>query len=71
MRMTLIQLVEFLAGTDIEAAVKEAKRYAIENNCIVRFDFNGVEMNVSGLSDEKEHIDYYYKRVYVDRNKSD
>ena len=67
----MIQLVEFLAGTDIETAVKEAKQYAIENNCIVRFSFNGVEMSVSDLSDEKKHVDYYYKKVHVDGNKSD
>jgi len=62
-RMILIQRVEFLAGTSLQEAVREAYEYACRNRCIVQFNFNGVEMSVSWVSEVEEKIDYWEKKI--------
>lgn len=40
--------VSFLAGTSIEDACTEARRFAITNNlAYVKFDFNGISCSIS------------------------
>lgn len=40
--------VSFLAGTSIEDACTEARRFAINNNlAYVKFDFNGISCGIS------------------------
>lgn len=40
--------VTFLAGTSIEDACTEARRFAIANNlAYVKFDFNGIKCSIS------------------------
>ena len=40
--------VSFLAGTSIEDACTEARRFAITNNlAYVKFDFNGIKCSIS------------------------
>lgn len=40
--------VSFLAGTSIEDACTEARRFAISNNlAYVKFDFNGIKCSIS------------------------
>ena len=41
-----IKFVEFIAGTSIEKACEEALKLSIYKRCIVKFNFNGVEMEV-------------------------
>ena len=58
-------------GILIEDFVKEALLYALENQVIVKADFNGVEMEIypfippkNSFDDEiKEYIEYYYEMV--------
>jgi hypothetical protein len=55
--MKLVQKVEFLAGTDIADAVRDALVYSEENDVVVEFSFNGIEMNVARLDRDfrKDH----------------
>ena len=59
----LIEIKHFnvLAGTDIKDAVIEAIRIAEEFNCLVKFDFNGVKMEIYNFSEFMEEVNYYHK----------
>jgi hypothetical protein len=61
--LTEIKEFQVLAGTDIKEAIEEAIKIATENNCIVRFYANSIEMIIYDFSDIKENIDYYGKRL--------
>ncbi len=63
MSLIPIQFVEVTAGTDIKEAIMQSIYYAKRHNCIVKFNFNGVNMEVSSLSDVDEQIDYYHKEA--------
>ena len=55
-RFNLILKVEFLPGTHIETAIKEAKKLAQKLCCGVTFCFNGVDLRVWPNSDIKEKV---------------
>jgi hypothetical protein len=61
--LTEIKDYDVLAGTDIREAVEEAIKLTELNKCVVRFDFNGVEMKVYHFSEVKNLVDYYYRRL--------
>jgi hypothetical protein len=54
---------DVLAGTSIKDAIKEALEKAISENCIVRFDFNGVVMKVYDFDNIILLVDYYNRRL--------
>lgn len=62
-----IRRIGILAGTDIETAVGGAINYAKENQCDVRFDFNGVEMEISysdsHITDTNRHLNHYHQKL--------
>lgn len=50
--------VEFLAGTSIEEAVKEAKHKAVQwDVAYVCFNFNGVSMSIGKNADVQEAVE--------------
>lgn len=57
----LWEIKEFnvLAGTSIEEAIKEALEIANCIDCIVKFNFNNVEMIIYNWSDLEGEIEYY------------
>jgi hypothetical protein len=58
-----IKYFEVLAGTTIKDAVGETLTIAKENDCVVKFDFNGVEMTVYKWDNLEDVINYYYKEL--------
>ena len=54
-----IKRVEFNIGTDIRKVIQEAIDYAIINNCIVKFIFNGYNFEVSKYSQLNSLMDEY------------
>ena len=48
-----------VGGTNIEHACNEAVKMARQGDCMVRFDFNGVELVASGRSDPKALSDSF------------
>lgn len=54
---------DVIAGTDIKEAVKEAISIAERYECVVRFNFNGVEMKIYEFSNVKEEAEYYGRRL--------
>jgi hypothetical protein len=58
-----IKVFDVLAGTDITEAIEEALKIANENNCIVLFNFNGIEIKVYHFSNVKEEVNYYHRRL--------
>ena len=61
--MREIRWVEFDAGTEIEEAVRDACSYAKRWNCIVRFRFNGVELEVDTSSDVEKKVEEYLEKL--------
>ena len=63
-----IKFIKFWRGTSIEDACKEAIRISSDENCIVKFNFNGIEMSVDEeLPDVLEMksqrlVDKYYQK---------
>lgn len=56
--------VSFLAGTDIEDAITEAKIKAIMwNVAYVCFDFNGVRVSVRQNTDIEEAVEKYHEAL--------
>jgi hypothetical protein len=55
--------VEFLAGTDIFAAVTEAKALAESLSvAYVQFMFNGIKLNIGKDADTKDVVSRYHNR---------
>ena len=50
-------------GTDITEAVEEAISLAEKNDCVIMFDFNGIEMKVYDFSEVKMMVDYYHRKL--------
>lgn len=63
MNYTPIQYIEILAGTDIKNAIKEAIDLAYSNRCIVKFNFNGIEMKIYYFSTVDEKHEHYLKQI--------
>lgn len=65
MNMTL--KVEFIAGTQIENAVREAKKQAINlDMAYVKFNFNRVEFSIGQTADVESVIkDFNNKEEYI------
>lgn len=61
-----IQFIEFLAGTDIEDAIKKSIDLAYLNSSIVKFTFNGVEMRICEYSILKDRLSYYHEWLKED-----
>ncbi len=61
--MQLTVKAEFLAGTDIEQACKEACDFAYKNQCNIEFDFNGITMYVRPSRNYKMYVEKYYSAV--------
>ena len=59
--MKEIKEVEFTPGTDLEDAIREAIGLAKRENCIVKFSFNGVPMQIYEYSDITEEVSGYFK----------
>jgi hypothetical protein len=54
-------ILEFVGGTDILTAISEAIDLAKEKSCIVRFNFNGINLYVdSELTVNEIHSIYKY-----------
>jgi hypothetical protein len=66
----LIEIKDFdiLPGTSIREAIKEATRIADYNQCVIRFNFNGIEIKVYDFSDIEDLVDYYGHRLGVKNN---
>ena len=52
-----------LAGTEIKEAIEEAITLAMLNKCIVRFNFNSVEMEIYDFSNVMQQVEYYGRRL--------
>lgn len=59
--------VEVLAGTSIDEACKAIRKYADTNNCIVKFKFNGVSLQIYRHTNIDDIIEIYY--VSLNKNK--
>jgi len=59
-----IKTFEVLAGTAIEEAVREALSVAKRNACVVRFRFNGVDMEVCWFDEVEEKVAEYFDRLH-------
>jgi poly(3-hydroxyalkanoate) synthetase len=58
--------LEFMAGTDIEQACREAMWISAEHNsCVVKFMFNGVNMDVVSYEDPNEYPSEEKIQAYV------
>jgi hypothetical protein len=51
------------SGSDLEETLREAIEIAKNNNCEVRFNFNGVEMKVRGSSNINKCINYFEQHI--------
>lgn len=61
--LRFITYVKIVAGANIRDAIKAMKRLSKKNKTIVRGSFNGVLLNVTSKSKNKEIVDYYYKEL--------
>ena len=61
--MNEIKDFDVLAGTDIKQAVTEARKIAEMNDCIVRFDFNGITMKIYDFTNIEDEVNYYHHRL--------
>lgn len=61
----MIEIKDFdvLAGASIEETVKEAINIAELNDCVVRFDFNGIEIKIYHFSNVKAEVNYYHQKL--------
>jgi hypothetical protein len=57
-------MVDFTGGTTIDEAITEAIEFSRKNDCFVKFDFNGIPMNVCALSDHREADVEVYRKMY-------
>ena len=55
--------IEFFAGVHIDEALKEAIELAKKRDCIVEFEFNGIDFCVSQYSDIEELKKMYENAV--------
>lgn len=56
----MILNVEFVAGTDLKYALKEAKEKAESFDvALICFDFNGISFSISSESDIEEEMELY------------
>ena len=56
--------VEFLAGTDLEDAIKQASNFAEKLGvAYITFNFNGVSMSIPQNADISSCITEYYQQV--------
>ena len=54
--------VEFLAGTDIEQAISEAKEKALKFDvAYICFKFNGIHCSIGRNADVDDAVDRYHK----------
>jgi len=58
-----IKTFEVLAGTAIEEAVQEALSVAKRNACVVRFRFNGVDMEIDADDTLGGKVAEYYDKL--------
>lgn len=59
--------VSFLAGTSIEDACTEARRFAISNNlAYVKFDFNGIKCSISQMCSVEKASEKFLEMLKVD-----
>lgn len=59
--------VSFLAGTSIEDACTEARRFAITNNlAYVKFDFNGIKCSISQKCSVGKAAEKFLEALKVD-----
>ena len=63
--------IEFLPGTDIKEAAKDAVKLARERDVIVRFDFNLVEMDVYSWMTSEEVAKEWQEEIKRKIPKSD
>lgn len=57
---TKIQYVEFTVGTDISDAAKDAVELARREECIAKFDFNGIELEASEYTSSNDLVSLYH-----------
>jgi len=55
--------VEFIPGDTIDYAVEEAIDLAGEWNCIVEFNFNGVDMKVREFAEREYLVKMYHSKM--------
>jgi len=61
--------IEFLVGTDIEKAVSEAKKFAINMDiAYTKFDFNGIKCSVSQHANLASAKDLYHQSIELKHN---
>ena len=66
LKSNMILEASFLAGTDVEDAVKEAKEKAIKYDLIyVRFNFNGVLFSIGKTANVKKAVELYPKNKTI------
>lgn len=59
--------VSFLAGTSIEDACTEARRFAITNNlAYVKFDFNGISCSISQRCSVEKAIEKFLEALKIE-----
>jgi hypothetical protein len=62
--------VQPLAGTTIEQAVSDAKDLATKPNlAFVRFDFNGVSMNITSACNEARAVSEFHVKLSAKEHK--
>lgn len=60
---TEIKHFDVCPGTDITTAVEEAIYLAKRNDCVIVFDFNGIEMKIYDFSEVKMMVEHYHRHL--------
>ncbi len=52
-----------IAGSDISNTIENSIIIAKKHDCIVKFNFNSVEMEIFNFSNIQETLNYYHKKL--------
>ncbi|GAG41667.1 unnamed protein product, partial [marine sediment metagenome] len=55
------------AGTDIRDAIREGIQISRQIDCVVKFDFNGVDIRINRHSKASNIIQYYHDSLKEDK----
>ena len=62
-KFTEIKHFDVCPGTDITEAVEEAIYLAEKNDCVIVFDFNGIEMKIYDFSEVEIMVEHYHRKL--------
>ena len=60
---TEIKHFDVCPGTDITQAVKKAITLAGDMDCVIVFDFNGIEMKIYDFSEVEMMVEHYHRKL--------